>query len=54
MLVFWHEVGRRMGIKDIPDSYAALEAWSQVFMVNIPLSCLLIVVGYCRHTKMST
>jgi hypothetical protein len=26
---FWREVGRRMAIRDIPDSHAAFEAWSQ-------------------------
>lgn len=25
---FWREVGRRMGIRDIPEEYAAFESWS--------------------------
>lgn len=28
---FWREVGRRMNIRDIPDSLGALEAWSRAY-----------------------
>lgn len=28
---FWREVGRRMGIRDIPDTYAALEAYNVAY-----------------------
>lgn len=28
---FWREVGKRMGIKDIPESYEAFEAWSRAY-----------------------
>jgi ER-bound oxygenase mpaB/B'/Rubber oxygenase, catalytic domain len=28
---FWREVGRRMGIRDIPDSYDAFQEWSRAY-----------------------
>ena len=28
---FWREIGRRMGISDIPPSYKAFQAWSRVY-----------------------
>jgi mpaB/rubber oxygenase-like protein len=28
---FWREIGRRMGIRDIPPSYEAFEAWSTAY-----------------------
>jgi mpaB/rubber oxygenase-like protein len=29
--VFWREIGRRMGITNIPESYEAFEAWSRAY-----------------------
>jgi hypothetical protein len=28
---FWREIGRRMGIRDIPDSYQAFQEWSRAY-----------------------
>jgi hypothetical protein len=28
---FWREIGRRMGVRDIPDSYPAFQEWSRAY-----------------------
>lgn len=33
--VFWHEIGRRMGIQDIPETVDELESWSLVSRFSI-------------------
>lgn len=44
--VFWAEIGRRMGIKDIPDSFETLSEWSKVCLIDLSPAWLFTDVGH--------